>query len=427
MTVALTLFGAPTIVYGGKSVALAFERRTQLLVYLAMKRTWVGRAELAALLWPDQDSKLAYTNLRKALFRLQRFPWADRIEGQGSALRFEVDTDVQAFENALREHRTKDALPLYRGALLAGFDDDSNEAWSGWLSFERDRLQSAWRSAAQEQLAGDIDAVEAIDLAARLLDADPLDEAALQAYMTWLARAGQVARARQAYREFVARLADELGLEPGAELKALHDSTRPAAAAVGAASLASKPSRPMTASLAAPSNCGALRRCSRRTTAGCLLITGPGGVGKTRLAQRVLRRVRADVRRRRHLRAARRPDGGERTRRAARRANSALSLKGSAEPFEQVDRSAALATADAAGARQLRATHRRRAAARPAARRVPAREGRRHLARATGLASEWLLPLEGLPCPDDEDRDALESFDAARLFVARRAPRRSRT
>ena len=139
------------IVYGGKSVALGFERRTQLLVYLAMKRTWVGRGELAALLWPDQDSKLAYTNLRKALFRLQRFPWADQIEGQGSALRFEATTDVQAFDNALREHRTKDALPLYQGALLTGFDDDSNEAWSGWLSFERDRLQSAWRSAAQER------------------------------------------------------------------------------------------------------------------------------------------------------------------------------------------------------------------------------------------------------------------------------------
>ena len=268
MTVALTLFGAPTIVYGGTSVALAFERRTQLLVYLAMKRTWVGRAELAALLWPDQDSKLAYTNLRKALFRLQRFPWANAIEGQGSALRFEADTDVLAFENALRERRSTEALPLFRGALLAGFDDDSNEAWSGWLSFERDRLQSAWRSAAQEQLAGEIEAIEAIDLAARLLDADPLDEAALQAYMRWLARAGQVARARQAYREFVARLADELGLEPGAELTALHDSTRHPGSAHGRRAFASKPCRrPLRRSRRRTA--AKLRRCSRRTTVGC--------------------------------------------------------------------------------------------------------------------------------------------------------------
>ncbi|MGH6624706.1 MAG: ATP-binding protein, partial [Burkholderiaceae bacterium] len=38
------------------------------------------------------------------------------------------------------------------------------------------------------------------------------------------------------------------------------------------------------------------------------------------------------------------------------------------------------------------------------------------------LASEWLLPLEGLPCPEEEDEENIESFDAARLFV--RAARR---
>jgi predicted ATPase len=34
------------------------------------------------------------------------------------------------------------------------------------------------------------------------------------------------------------------------------------------------------------------------------------------------------------------------------------------------------------------------------------------------LASEWLLPLDGLPCPEDDDLDRVEAFDAARLFVA---------
>jgi predicted ATPase len=32
-------------------------------------------------------------------------------------------------------------------------------------------------------------------------------------------------------------------------------------------------------------------------------------------------------------------------------------------------------------------------------------------------SSEWLLPLEGLPCPEPEDCDRLDAFDAARLFV----------
>ncbi len=105
MTVRLFLFGSPTVEYGGESLALPFERRNQLLVFLALKRSWVGRAELASLLWPEQENKLAYTNLRKTLHRLQSLRWAHGLESQGSALRFEVETDVFAFDSALREQR----------------------------------------------------------------------------------------------------------------------------------------------------------------------------------------------------------------------------------------------------------------------------------------------------------------------------------
>src|SRR4029450_4632349 len=67
----LTLFAAPAVASEAGSAALPFERRGQLIAYLAMKRAWVGRAELAALLWPDLASKLAYTNPPKKLFCLQ--------------------------------------------------------------------------------------------------------------------------------------------------------------------------------------------------------------------------------------------------------------------------------------------------------------------------------------------------------------------
>ena len=173
-----------------------------------------------------------------------------------------------AFESALREQRLADALPMRRGELLAGFDDDQSEAWSSWLSFERDRLRLAWRDAALNRLAGDIDAAEGIDLSARLLDADPLDEAALRAHMSWLARGGQSARARQAYREFVERLAEDLGLTPGAELRALHDSLGTAVWPSAAARSAQPAESSMRTSSAARSNCVGSAHCWRRTTAG---------------------------------------------------------------------------------------------------------------------------------------------------------------
>src|SRR5687767_5980640 len=115
MAARLQLFGSPTVVHGGDTVALPFERRTQLLVFLALRRAWVGRAELAAMLWPEQEAKLAYSNLRKTLFRLQSLPWAAGIEVQGGALRFLPDTDVAAFEAALREGRSSEAIALKRG------------------------------------------------------------------------------------------------------------------------------------------------------------------------------------------------------------------------------------------------------------------------------------------------------------------------
>jgi predicted ATPase/DNA-binding SARP family transcriptional activator len=411
----LFLFGSPSVDDDGETLALPFERRNQVLVFLALKGAWVGRAELAAMLWPEQETKLAYTNLRKTLFRLQSFAWARAIEVQGSALRFEVETDVAAFESALREERVADALALRRGELLVGFDDDHSEAWSSWLAFERDRLRLAWRDAALDRLAADIDPAEGIDLSTRLLDADPLDEAALRAQMSWLARGGQSARARQAYREFVGRLAKDLGLSPGAELKALHDALGTPVSAVKA---------PITTPAARPEDGFVGRTVELRriatllTQEDCrlLCLIGPGGVGKTRLAQRALEELAPHF-----------VDGSafvpledlssasEVGGRIAREAGAALA--GSQEPLDQViaflrDRHMLLVFDNFEHLAAHASIVQKLLDASPQVRIIVTSRVR------LALSSEWLFPLEGLPCPEIEDRDRVEAFDAVRLFVA---------
>ncbi|MGZ9031147.1 MAG: ATP-binding protein [Burkholderiaceae bacterium] len=418
MPLRLSLFGAPSVTHGETSRALDFERRGQLLVFLALKRTWVGRAEIAALLWPDQASKLAYTNLRKALFRLSSLPWAERVESDGNALRFEVASDVSEFETALRERRLTDALGLRRGELLAGFEDDANDAWSSWLGFERERLRVAWSTAAREVLAGDIDAHAAVDLAGRLLEADPLDENALAAYMSWLARSGEGARARQAYTEFSRRLQDELQLSPGAELKALHDSI----GAVPGVVVGSGSGTRTSSDDGFVGRAVELRRIAALLSEeGCRLLTlvGPGGVGKTRLARRVILELEGKF-----------ADGAvyvpledvSTVAELANRLGHELDVQSKGrDPLQAViahlrarctllvlDNFEQLVDAASAVAHLL--------ASCPSIKVLVTSRVR------LTLAGEWTLPLDGLPCPEVEDIDHLESFDAARLFL--RAARR---
>lgn len=414
MTVRLFLFGSPTLEVGGESIALPFERRNQLLAFLALKRSWVGRAELAAMLWPEQETKLALTNLRKTLFRLQSFAWARDLEVEGSAMRFEVDTDVLAFESALRQNRVPEALALRRGELLTGFEDDRSEAWTSWLAFERDRLRQAWRDAALDRLAGAIDPGEGIELSARLLEADPLDESALRAHMGWLARGGNASRARKAYHDFVARLQHDLGLAPGAELRALHD-------ALGtAAPLPPLPATPMAGTIdeGFVGRTVELRRIAellQQNDCRLVTITGPGGVGKTRFAQHALRDLAPDYA---HgatfvpLEDMLSP--GELGGRLARELGVALA--GSAEPLAQVEaflreREMLLAFDNfehvTAAAPMLPKLLR----ACPRVKIIVTSRVR------LGVDMEWTLPLEGLPFPEEEDQEVIEAFDAVRIFV----------
>jgi len=432
MNVRLLLLGSPAVLVGERSVALACERRTQLLAYLALRRTWVTRSELAALLWPDQLSRLAYTNLRKILFRLRVFKWAEeRLEAQGSSLRFLVGTDVDAFDAALREQRDDDALALPGDELLAGFDDAGNDTWNAWLGFERDRLRGAWRAAALRKLTrcsrDDAANTDVPRIAARLLQENALDEDAACAVAAFHARAGQPGQARQVCHDYAQRLQRELGLQPGAAyatlLRSLDAPHEDGAAEAAGDRQTAGPARAdeQTDVRSADGFIGRtleLRRIAELLDqADCRLLSlmGAGGIGKTRLALQVLQRLRAQY-------------------------DAALFVS-----FEEVtdarDVPVQLAQAFGVGAKAARGDPMAAVQQAIGARRVllvidnfeqlsdapaplqqllaacPALKlvvtSRVRLA----LPEEWLMPVEGLPCPEPEDCADIERFDAARLFI----------
>ncbi|WP_407561505.1 BTAD domain-containing putative transcriptional regulator [Streptomyces sp. 184] len=177
-----------------------------------------------------------------------------------------------------------DALALWRGEVLADFADEE------FARAEIARLDELRLTALEEQAEARLELGEHALLADELGDLvarHPLRERLRAAQLRALYRAGRQSEALASYGRLRAQLAEELGLDPGRELVALHQSILEQDPALGA------PEREPAAvrgNLPAPhgeliGRDEAVAAVRALLAAGRLVtLTGPGGVGKTRLA-----------------------------------------------------------------------------------------------------------------------------------------------
>ncbi|HWM21222.1 MAG TPA: BTAD domain-containing putative transcriptional regulator, partial [Ilumatobacteraceae bacterium] len=201
----------------------------------------------------------------------------DRMVTEGiTARRAKPDEAIERFDAA---------LALWRGPPYMEFLD-----WDAARA-EASRLEELWLLANEERF----DALLAVgrheeslaDLVS-LSSEHPLRDRARALLMTALYRAGRQPEALQAYQDHRRHLADELGLDPSPALRDLErsmldhtlDVPRPRDEAVG--STASVLPQPATRLIGRDRLLGELRETLK--TARTVTITGPGGVGKTRLA-----------------------------------------------------------------------------------------------------------------------------------------------
>ncbi|MFG3304380.1 BTAD domain-containing putative transcriptional regulator [Streptomyces wuyuanensis] len=240
-TLHLNLLGPVEAHRGDTPVRLGGPKpRTVLAALLLARGRVVGDTRLTTLLWDDRPPATCPAQLHTYASRVRhllgpgieverrrpgyliRLPErgvrVDLLEFQKRAAR--GTEALAAGDPATAAGELRRALAIWRGAALGGVCDPLADA-------ERDRLEEERLVTLERRIDADLELGRHSALIPELIAliaADPLREGLRGQLMTALYRSGRQADALAAYRAARATLADELGLEPSAELRRLHQA-----------------------------------------------------------------------------------------------------------------------------------------------------------------------------------------------------------
>ena len=280
----------------GRALSIERGRQRALLGYLLLRANEVvAQDRLVDALWGESPPASAVTALHGYVSRLRRVLGADRLETRppGYLLRVAAgELDLHRFRELLAQDRHEEALALWRGPPL----DDL--AFEDFAQSEIVRLAELRVSALEdrfERVLSDGRQAAVIGELAAAVRAHPLRERLAGQLMLALYRSGRQADALAAYRETRTTLVEELGLEPGDELKELerrilaHDpglvpGTRGRTELPGS----------LTSFVGRRRELEEVQALVMRPGVRLLTLTGAGGTGKTRLALEVARTVAGD-------------------------------------------------------------------------------------------------------------------------------------
>ncbi|VAW39686.1 hypothetical protein MNBD_CHLOROFLEXI01-1856 [hydrothermal vent metagenome] len=321
----ISFLGSVQLFHETGEIVISRRKVMALLAFLALEAGQShSREMLLGLLWPELPEVDARNNLRVSLARLRK-----RLQQGNTAVsllittrkevRFQLDDtvtfDVATFQALLADsercnHTSYDSCPmcqerlaaataLYRGLLLHGFYLDECPAFDEWLFVQRERLHLQMMELLDELAQGmerNGRFPQAISYTRRQLELDPLHDDAQRRLLRLLAYQGQYSIALSQYQAFKLLLHEELGVEPDLELVQLAQQiktrTLPIPGEQSAAETAVHPSN-------LPENLTPffgreqeLKQLSARLADPqyrLITLVGPGGIGKTRLAQESVR------------------------------------------------------------------------------------------------------------------------------------------
>ncbi|MFF7964168.1 BTAD domain-containing putative transcriptional regulator [Streptomyces sp. NPDC007903] len=296
----------------GTPVPVGGARLRALLTVLALR---AGRTVPAGVLvdevWGADPPADAPGALQALVGRLRRALGADAVASVDGGYRLSAapdDVDLTRFDRLTGDGRRAlddadpakaavlldDALALWQGPVLADLPDRTADA-ARWETRRLDALRA--RHTAALALGH---AESSLPELAALCDEHPLDEPLQALRLRALRDTGRTAQALAAYEDVRQLLADRLGSDPGAELRALHAELL---ADTGPEPVAPTPAAPRLAPGNLPARLTSFVgresdiRAIGADLSGSRLVTllGPGGAGKTRLSIEAAEAVRNTV------------------------------------------------------------------------------------------------------------------------------------
>ena len=294
------LLGVVEIILDGRRLRSFNSLRLQrFLALITLRRDLQHRSRLAFELWPDSDERQARTNLRKLLhdFRHSLPDIGEFVEIDNEIVRWiptgPSEVDVLRFHDAVAAGDRGLAARLYSGDLLPACYDD-------WVLNERAKLRAeVYEVLVQltEEAAGRDDHKATVRHAQRIIDLEPTDEAAVRVQTEAHLALGDRAAALRAYHRCAEALERDLAVAPGEALGAMYQQLR--AGNLDRDEVQGKELAPVGESpfVGRDHEWNVLNEAwntAREGGAHLLLVTGEPGIGKTRLALELGRRVRAE-------------------------------------------------------------------------------------------------------------------------------------
>ncbi|MBV9933498.1 MAG: AfsR/SARP family transcriptional regulator, partial [Actinobacteria bacterium] len=237
------ILGALEVAVDGKVVAVGGSRERALLALLLLRANQVVPADtLVEELWGGRPTEAAENTLRVYVSRLRkalRLAGAEEVlvtQTPGYVLRVQPDElDASRFEAAAavgKQHLLdgdapaasavlRDALALWRGPALVDLADlgsalpEAARLEERRLEVTEDRIEADLACGRHREVVGELEL---------LTGTHPLRERLWGHRMLALYRSGRQAEALRAYQDVRALLGDQLGIDPGPELRRLEDA-----------------------------------------------------------------------------------------------------------------------------------------------------------------------------------------------------------